>query len=212
MDHLGVLALEIAPGRTSFRNRSFLADLSATYAWLDIHWTIVGVRQDSVFLNVDDPETDDWEWYPASKLVFNLYYAEKERVPVRRFLQKYKKLLKTVGAQEVENAKMQQEEVLEDVEDQFTELRKSYNVMRQAEQLVDIRLIPAPAEGSSNSEELPSLWAHASFLSASIPHLKDALAGNWKESQSGEYIFYGSYFGAQAILGMALLILNDTNY
>ncbi|KAJ7578057.1 hypothetical protein C8J56DRAFT_869498 [Mycena floridula] len=191
--HLRAIALVIAPQRL---DSSLLSDLESTYTWLTGKSVTIAASE-ALFLNVDDPVIDYWEWCPAANIVFNLPYTENNLVPAGKFLQRYKSLLKSLGAEEVKNAKMIAQDE-ESAEKKLGLLRKTYDEMRQGQELTDFKF---QLQFQVDSDAERKLWAHKSFLAASIPHLKDALTGTWAESRDAtSYRFDGSYFQAKAVL------------
>ncbi|KAJ7578054.1 hypothetical protein C8J56DRAFT_1031317 [Mycena floridula] len=200
--HLRVLALEIAPDRSPRRNMSLLEDLEATYGWLaDKAPAIIAQHLDTseaVFLNVDDPKTDEWEWSGISNLWFNIRYADQGRIPARSFLERYKPLLKALGAHEMKNAKLSHLEGDGGFEEGDVWLKR-YDSMRHAKKLTDFKFQLSDEHKIDADED--KLWGHRSFLAASIPHLNLSLTEGWAESDTASYPFDGSYFEAKAILG-----------
>ncbi len=88
MKHLKVLA-EI--GQLHGRRPALLSDLKATYKWLDgrSHDISTDILEEKIFLNVDNPDSDEWVWYSASGL--------RDFGAVEAFLQNYDRLLKATG-------------------------------------------------------------------------------------------------------------------
>jgi hypothetical protein len=192
--HLEVLALKVAPEHP--RNRALTQQLRATYQWLnDNKENALYASARALFLNVDDPATEPWEWRSAEQLLFNVEYdyEETNTFRVRQFLQDYRPLLLGAGARS---------EVAVDYKPRATAqdgnaLRDAFNGMRRAGQLTDMVLMPSTCD---EDIDVKSLQVHSTFLSAAIPHVRDALL-EWREGSSNEYLFPGTYFGALAVLG-----------
>ena len=100
VEHLKVLA-EI--GRMHGKRPALLSDLKATYKWLDEHTACISadLMNENVFLNVDDPESDEpWVWHSASTLVKDLQDVG-ELHEVKAFLRKYDDLLKAASVETI---------------------------------------------------------------------------------------------------------------
>ncbi|KAJ6618898.1 hypothetical protein B0H10DRAFT_2028426 [Mycena sp. CBHHK59/15] len=199
VQHLAVLALKVAPKHP--RNRTLLQQLRATYQWLNQNHQTARqflLEQGALFLNVVNPDTDPWEWRSAEELIFNIEYdyPETKHYKVRQFLQEYRPLLLAAGANSETDVDFEPAAQPQDA----STLREAFNVMRNAGQLTDMCLAPASI-GDPDEEIAPSsLEAHSAFLAAAIPHVRDGLALGWRESNSHEYPFPGTYFGACAVL------------
>ncbi|KAJ7461551.1 hypothetical protein FB451DRAFT_1497484 [Mycena latifolia] len=205
--HLEVLALQVAPEHP--RNRSLLQQIRSTYEWLNEN------RQDArphllratgaLFLNVDDPSFERWEWRSAEQLLFNVEYdyEETKTFRVRRFLQDYRPLLLAAGAGSEEAVEYKPGAKSQDGH----ALREAFNLMRRAGELTDMLLMPSETMGEDI--DVDTLRAHSTFLAAAIPHVRNALLG-WREGNSDEYSFPGTYFGARAVLGKIESVPGET--
>ncbi|KAF8205699.1 hypothetical protein K438DRAFT_1818327 [Mycena galopus ATCC 62051] len=193
--HLVVLTQNVAvehPG-----NRTLLQQICATYEWLNEnrgqareHLLNTSV---ALFLNVDDPSSETWEWRTAAQLLFDIEYdfPETNTFRARRFLQDYRPLLVEAGAG-IEYAVEYRSKTRKQA---GNALRDAFDAMRRAGQLTDTVFMPTIGQIVDEG----ALRAHSTFLAAAIPHVRDGLSG-WAESQSGTYPFPGSYFGACAVL------------
>ncbi|KAJ7633013.1 hypothetical protein FB45DRAFT_520874 [Roridomyces roridus] len=196
VEHLKVLALKVAPEHP--RNRSLLHQLRSTYDWLQNNKEAAKVYlrvSDALFLNVDDPESDPWEWRPAGQLLFNAQwdYPETGCFKARGFLQPYRSLLLAAGAKEISDVAFERKERVDP-----DKLRTAFNAMRSQGQFTDVLLMPVRVSEGEKIDE-SELWAHSAFLVAAIPHVREARDG-WKEGTSAQHPFPGSYFGARAVL------------
>ena len=102
MKHLKVLA-EI--GQRHGRRSVLLSDLKATYKWLNeranhVSADMMHEKSHSMFLNVDNPDSDDWVWHSASSLVKDLQDVG-DLHDLKGFLRNYDALLKVAGARKV---------------------------------------------------------------------------------------------------------------
>ncbi|KAJ6531640.1 hypothetical protein DFH09DRAFT_1044441 [Mycena vulgaris] len=200
--HLEVLALQVAPehrgnGVVHF-NQSLLQQICATYQWLvqnkeEARHHLLLRLTEPLFLNVDDPAAEPWEWRSAEQLMLNVEYDYDETFRVRRFLQDYRPLLLAAGVKSEEAVEYKPGLKPQD----GNALRAEFDLMRRAGQLTDMLLMPSKMMGEDIDVE--SLRAHSMFLAAAIPHVRDALLG-WREGSSTEYSFPGTYFGARAVL------------
>ncbi|KAJ7578039.1 hypothetical protein C8J56DRAFT_1170787 [Mycena floridula] len=196
--HLRELILNVAPVHN--RNRSLLVDIRATYRWLselpDAGARLAGLinSDETLFLNIDDPERDAWTFCRASQIVRDLPYDRPGHVRVRDFLTEFWPLLAAAGAKRMTAA--QYVEVEADTMDEETPgIEAQFNDLRKAGRMTDIVLLPAETEG----QDMSRLRAHSVFLAVTIPHLRDAFTGGWRQA-GDNYLFEGSYSSACAIL------------
>ncbi|KAJ7749523.1 hypothetical protein DFH07DRAFT_1034864 [Mycena maculata] len=197
--HLAVLALRVAPEHP--RNRTLLQQIRSTYRWLSENKEEAREHllrtPGALFLNVDDPENtnEPWEWRPAGELMFNVEYDyhETNTFRVRQFLQDYRHLVLAAGANKEEDVDYRPQTKAQD----DNTLREAFNVMRKQRQLTDVVLMPVRTDGEDI--DVATLWAHSTFLSAAIRHVRDARVG-WLEGGSDKHSFPGTYFGARAVL------------
>ncbi|TFK63720.1 hypothetical protein BDN72DRAFT_847315 [Pluteus cervinus] len=199
VEHLCFLALRVAPDHP--RNRTLIEDLTATYNWLkenerDARAFLLAHEREPIFLNVVDPHFDDWKssWCSAQQLMLGVEWDSPVHGTfyVRRFLKHYKGILRAAGVEEMHSA----EYVSTTSNDAQQSLRIVYNDLRLTGTLTDVYLVPANADEGMN---LQRLRCHKSFLAASVPHLREALA-NWSEAGTDSYSFIGTFVGAYAFL------------
>jgi len=95
-------------GKKHGRCPALLSDLKATYNWLNenagkIPAVIKNENQKSVFLNVDNPDSDPWVWHSASTLINNPQdIGDMHRV--KGFLRNYANLMKAAGVRTIHDA------------------------------------------------------------------------------------------------------------
>jgi hypothetical protein len=82
-----------------------LSDLKATYKWLnenvdEIASDIKNANSREFFLNVDNPESDQWVWHSASTLVKDLHDVG-DLHDVKGFLRNYDSLLEAAGVRTI---------------------------------------------------------------------------------------------------------------
>ncbi|KAJ7024298.1 hypothetical protein C8F04DRAFT_1239748 [Mycena alexandri] len=198
VSHLIVLATRIAQEHTG--DHTLLEHLQATYRWLngnneEARLHLLLATDLAIFLNVDDPLSEVWEWRSAKELLFDIEYdwPETNTFRARKSLQDYRPLLLAAGAGSEHAVEYRPRTTVAD----GNTLREAFDGMRRAGQLTDVVLLPSAME----DVEVENLRAHSAFLGAAIPHVRDGLLG-WREgtSESKTYSFPGSYFGARAVL------------
>ncbi|KAJ7749524.1 hypothetical protein DFH07DRAFT_942043 [Mycena maculata] len=194
VEHLAVLALKVAPSYPG--DRTLLKHLRATYKWLnenneEAREFLLLRASEALFLNVDDPVAEPWEWRPAEQLFFNIDYDWETTFRVRRFLLDYRPLLLAAGGDSEDPVDYRPIEA--EAQDSDT-IRDAFNIMRKQGQLTDVVLIP-----TTGQVDVETLRAHSTFLAAAIPHVREARVG-WREGSLEEHPFPGTYFGARAVL------------
>jgi len=158
------------------------------------------MKDEQLFLNVDDPSIEHWggHWVSASEMLLELHYDIGQLKRVRTFLQNFEPLLLAAGTEPLKGfAKPSIHSRQSTSKFNTEELRTIFNSMRISGELLDVKLVPLiPSLGDSDTEQ--SFLAHRSFLAACIPHVRAGAEG-WKNSQ--EIQFPGSATGAKALLG-----------
>ncbi|KAJ7481164.1 hypothetical protein B0H11DRAFT_1915714 [Mycena galericulata] len=142
VDHLAVLALKIAPECP--RNSTLLKHLRATYKWLNensetAREALLLRSTEPLFLNVDNPDTEAWEWRPAEQLFFNIDYDWESTFRVRQFLLDYRPLLLAAGGDSEDPVDYRPQTKAKDGDI----LRDAFDAMRKAGKLTDM-LQPSP--------------------------------------------------------------------
>ncbi|KAJ6531213.1 hypothetical protein B0H19DRAFT_472983 [Mycena capillaripes] len=187
--HLVVLAVQIAPNHPG--DQILLQHLQATYQWLDENREearehLLCHTQEALFLNVDDPRSEPWEWRAATELLFDIEYdyPETKTFQVRQFLQNHRPLLLAAGAGSEHAVDFQPKTKAPD----GNALRDAFDAMQKAGQLWDVVLVPS--ETMDEGTDTKPLRAHSSFLAAAIPHVREGLLG-WAEGSSNRYSSLG---------------------
>jgi hypothetical protein len=176
--HLLVLA-KIA--RDHGRYSGLLSDLKATYRWLndhadDIAHLIKPRRDDKLFLNVDDPEYDEWIWDSASKLVIGLENVGEIR-EVKGYLRNYSELLNAAGVRRVQKGPA---EPIPAREDTSLDLRGQFIDMRHTEFDTNVVFVAQDC----HNRILP---AHRNWLVANNNHFRTVFVGSgMRESRALE--------------------------
>ncbi|KIL64220.1 hypothetical protein M378DRAFT_163460 [Amanita muscaria Koide BX008] len=178
-DVLAHLAVLVAIAQTHGRRRGLLLDLRATYKWLndhanDIASMISQKKTELLFLNVDDPESDDWTWHPASNLVIDLQDIY-DMHNVKGFLRNYNELLKVAGVRRVKKRKA---EAISTTDNTLRHMRDRFNNMRQSGFGTDVVF-------KAQDAQCQILPAHKSWLVACNNHFGTTfIASGMKESQT----------------------------
>jgi len=139
------------------KNPLLLSDIQATYKWLEEHADEAGAFLLSashlkLFLNVNDPITDEWtgQWESAESIMLNLHYDYGKFRRAKDFLLKYNKLLLAAGSTTMKIFNRDgREPAPGSSESDHQRLREVLNEMRKLGELTDIFLVPTsrPSEG-----------------------------------------------------------------
>ncbi|TFK86232.1 hypothetical protein K466DRAFT_566109 [Polyporus arcularius HHB13444] len=174
--HLCVLTLRIAPKHLS--DQGLLADIKATYEFLSereaeakpylrIH------RRDRLFLNVNDPSEDPWQFCAAGQMMFNVP-DEDDRQGVRAFLYPFRKLLLAAGAEEIKLPKAPNL-VLSSAQEELSRLRASFDALRVSRTLTDVMF---KVSGDESGDELR---AHRALLATTSEYFRDLFGNHFSE-------------------------------
>jgi hypothetical protein len=207
--HLTVLALQVAPDHPS--NRYLLDDLTKTYQWLDEHQDvaedfIIRMHDKALWLNVDDPMNEPWEWHTADEMFFNVDAPGLK--PVKDYLQPYKDLLYVAGVEIIVNPEAP-EAATSTAQQKLTELYDGFNQMRVEGKLIDVVYI------AEDGQRFP---AHRAVLATLSEYLRDLFCGDFAESATDastaepiemELPYSGRCIGA--ILGVSLFLSDDSS-
>ncbi|KAF6756618.1 hypothetical protein DFP72DRAFT_893244 [Ephemerocybe angulata] len=133
------------------RSPIILHDLKETYKWLNtpenlklIKSTLAQLGDVPIFLNVDDPDRDEWTWCAANQLALETHDLSTVRA-VRQFLTPYRRLLKAAGVLEAFYPDIERADdgTLASQENTFLhEMRRVFNEQRVAGQLTDVVFLP----------------------------------------------------------------------
>ena len=204
MDHLCVLALRVAKDHSS--NVYLLRDLQDTYFWLNAHQDeaadyIIHFHDQKLFLNVDDPATEQWSWQCADEMFFSVGRAEGSTVQlrtVRKFLTPYSDLLVIAGVEDI----IYPTAPLTTGITSLNRLYSGFNKLRQEQQLTDVIFVCDESE-----TRLP---AHRFLLAATSSYLNDLFCGEFREGEAAasagqpiEVAMEHSGASVEAVLGMS---------
>lgn len=179
-----------------------IGDLKDTYAWLNQHRDQTHRQLHApLFLNVDDPSTDDWEWKSAPDLVFNAPDDRRgTKRYVRTFLLDIKPLLIVAGAHEIKQVSAPTINLAKP-EEALDSMRESFNEMRHNNLLTDV-IIQTRGEGE--------LLAHRVVLAAQSEYFKTSFTrSGHDEAEGGNAVVHMSGFlpkSVETMLGEHLRI------
>lgn len=177
MEHLRVIALQISPKYPS--NSAILADLTATYKWLEDH--VAGIdlgpciskySKERLFLNVDAPNAGPHRWHCADQLFFDIDdYGEQ--FGVRQFLIPFSGLLRSAGVVKVVNPN-RPSLTCSSAEVKLVRLQNCLHAMRCGDSLTDVYL---------TSEDGQIIDAHRLVLATASDYLRDMFCGAFSEAR-----------------------------
>jgi hypothetical protein len=174
--------LRVAPARP--RDSDVLSDIRQTYAWLAQHVSeakpfLIARRQEKLWLNVDDPATEEWQWHTASQLLFD-FDDEGDWREVREFLSAYPALLVEAGAQKIDRP-AKPVVALTPAEKQLETTRTVADSLRADRKLTDVVLV------ANDGQEF---HAHRFFLvtATESEYMRDAFLNPTRFAESSEDI------------------------
>jgi hypothetical protein len=156
-----------------------LEDITLTYEWLDnnheeLNEHLIHHHTEPLFLNVENPRADGWQWDAAEHLMFNAP-DEDQRRAVRPFLCQYRKLVLAAGAHEMKAPTRPAETISLSAEATLAAWRKANRKLRQEGKFVDI--VIETATGKLN--------AHRMLLVAQSEFFEKMFMGSFSEAQDG---------------------------
>jgi hypothetical protein len=170
--------------------RTILPDLKATYKWLNQQETSalqslgLSLHDVPIFLNVNDPEKDDWNWSSASRMAFEVEGLTNIQ-GVRKFLRNYRTFLTAAGVLEAHYP-----EADEDGEhsgsphdlNSLQSLVQNFNEQRLGGKFTDVLFLPHKEASGRTREQLyglddPSLRGHQNFLAGCATWFKNLFLG-----------------------------------
>ena len=192
------MAIEVAP--KFLANQDLLSDIKDTYQWLLDHKgdeefadKLLQYQGDRLFLNVDDPEKEEWVWRSADELCFNIDdLPDSNCWNVRKFLEPFEALLRLAEVEAVEAPSIPALPP-KSLEIQFIAIREAFNEMRIKGQLTDVKFV------AENGEES---FAHRTFLAATTEHFQSSFCGPFRDSgpaTAAEPVIQSLEYSRQAI-------------
>lgn len=184
-----------------------LQDLTLSYEWLNeeenlssVTNLIASMRDEPIFLNVNDPSAEEWTWCAASQLALESHDLSTIRA-VRDYLKPFRRLLKAAGVLEAfyPAAKKVGQGTKEDEEQSLLkQIRRVFNEQRLAGQLIDVvftsditvesgpegTLVSRGLAGSSPVLDTSGQWfGHRSFLAGCSPTFQAMFTSGFEEGQ-----------------------------
>lgn len=148
--------------------------MKQTYVWLDqrsdeARSVMIQFHSEALFINVDDPAQEPWEWRSADELVLETDEDLGLYCPVKGFLLPYKNLLMASGVHLIQNAEVPQLTfpVSSDAA-QLAAMRTVFQEMRKEEKLTDVQF---------STDEGNVFPAHRSFLATRSTYFYDMFTG-----------------------------------
>ncbi|KAF9446297.1 hypothetical protein P691DRAFT_776972 [Macrolepiota fuliginosa MF-IS2] len=186
VNHLVVLATRVAEDQIDNVNchATLLDHLKQTYTWLNDHAEDAEqyLRQCTddgipLFLNVNTvPEgPNDWNWKRADRILLDDYDTGSLEFP-RDFIKSFHSLLVVAGAVNInygQEAEVSSEQSTS--EDLLTNLRTSFDQMRNDRTCTDVTFICDPPAGTP-------LYAHRAYLAAYSTYFRDMFSGSFSEA------------------------------
>ncbi|KAF8629294.1 hypothetical protein AX15_003527 [Amanita polypyramis BW_CC] len=188
--HLEVLA---QIGQNYGRPPALLEDLKATYKWLNDHASEIHVhisqrRSKSLFLNVDNPDSDEWEWHSASSLVMDLQDVGRLR-GVKEFLRSYNDLLKAAGIRKIHNPVAKPVPI----HDKTESIQRGFNEMRR--QGCDVNVVFNPKEDENKILPAHRVWLiiNSKYFQTSLLDAEDFMEARKLKSEGRVVINVDNY-------------------
>ncbi|KAJ2928409.1 hypothetical protein H1R20_g8672, partial [Candolleomyces eurysporus] len=179
------------------RGTIVLHDLKATYQWLTENPSAIAsianqLRDEPIFLNVDNPDVHEWKWASASQMAFETEDLTSIQ-GVRQFLLPFRAFLKSVGVLEAYYPEIEADSehsgALYD-QKQFQSLREKLNAQRLEGKFTDVLFVPQKEAKGRTREGLykldhPSLRGHRNYLASCVPWFEDLFLGGFREGSGG---------------------------
>jgi hypothetical protein len=152
-----------------------LQDLRETYGWLahsdrakETSQLLLEQSDVKLWLNVDNPYDDDWEWHAASQIVFNGQDSERNNQrESREWLSNYRSLLLASGARQIQRPAPPVIQVTS-VETQYRVTRDAINRMRNDRKLTDVTFL---------ADDGQEFFAHRVWMAAVSAHFLTMFCG-----------------------------------
>ncbi|KAJ2913095.1 hypothetical protein MD484_g7328, partial [Candolleomyces efflorescens] len=179
------------------RGTIVLHDLKATYQWLSeqppaVTSSIAGLKEEPIFLNVDDPDVDEWRWSSASQLAFETEDLTSVQ-GVRQFLLPFRPFLKSVGVLEAYYPEIEADSEHSGAlyeQKQFQSFREKLDEQRLSGKFTDVLFVPRRAVKGRTPDthhelDHPTLRGHRSYLAGCVPWFEDMFLGGFREGSGG---------------------------
>ncbi|KIY71883.1 hypothetical protein CYLTODRAFT_368523 [Cylindrobasidium torrendii FP15055 ss-10] len=206
VNHLLVLVLQVAADHSG--DLVLLEDIKETYQRLDsfavtheadLRARLRALQSEQLFLNVDDPSTDPWQFLQSSKLISmdaDMPTIDGQVYAVRDYLSQYRSLLRVADIGFIAPPRLDLPPASSSRED--AAIRHAFDRMRLLGNMCDITFVPQ--RGPQDEGSTASLEAHSQLLGALSPYFETAFTIRMAEQENGTFRFPGSAHGAQMFL------------
>lgn len=141
------------------------------------------LRDEDVFLNVDDPSTEEWIWTNANQLVFETQDIDAVSIRyVRNFLLPYDKLLRAAGVVQVFHPQYPVSITGESESATLQSIRTGFNDLRKKGLWTDVVFVTKDDDNDDDDTIVPPLVAHRSFLTVFSDYFSDSFCGEFREA------------------------------
>ncbi|TFK17299.1 hypothetical protein FA15DRAFT_661546 [Coprinopsis marcescibilis] len=168
------------------KGNDILHYLKTTYSWLNSNSDearpfIEQYHQENIFLNIDDPASEEWEWQAAHEMAFENHDVESI-YRVRSFLLPYASLLKAAGVIDVKYPDISSQIPETSKQDLLEKMRSGFAEQRKKRQFTDVAFI-SEEDVCDNQDEMMYCYAHRTFLSIFSSYFEDMFTGGYAEGQ-----------------------------
>jgi len=147
--------------------------------------TLYGLKYENIFLNVDDPSTEEWIWTNANELAFEAEDIDDGIRYVRRFLLPYDRLLRAAGVVQVFHPQCPVSNISESDSATLGSIRTGFNDLRGKGLWTDVVFVASTTSRAPDDDDtgnVPSLVAHRSFLTVFSDYFSDLFCGEFREA------------------------------
>jgi sacsin len=183
-------ALKSFPIQSQLQRQIIIHDMKETLKWLnenvgvDSKNILYELRDEDIFLNVDDPSshTEPWisSWTTANKLAFEAEDNNGIRY-VRKFLLPYEGLLRAAGVVQVIHPHVPMSDTRESESATLRSIRTGFNDLRRKRLWTDVVFITRGDDDDTGV--VSSLVAHRSFLTVFSDYFSDSFCGDFQEAK-----------------------------
>lgn len=196
IEHLRVLTLRIAPDFP--QDRELLNDLTATYKFLTdratvAKWLLTPLRNEALFLNVNNPQEDRWQFRSAAQIMFSIannipddeeygasddegYYNQADDGNYQEacaFLIPFRPLLIAAGALEILQVAAHDPDP-SPTDEELSSLRAAFEGLRHNRLLTDVVFrFKSDAFGDGAGVVLSEAWGHRALLATASEFFHD---------------------------------------
>lgn len=159
-------------------------DLEASYRFLDEHHAEVSanslLQTESVFLNVNDPNVDEWKWDKADELVFETHDIDDSIRHVRNFLSPFRRLLQVAGVLQIYYPEYPaQAQPPNTSNSRLLSICSGFQRLRENNVLTDVVFLTS---GDDKDQNFQSIMAHRNFLAVSSEYFWNLFAQGYQEA------------------------------